>query len=106
MVALRKDEAGRTCVGLYSKEMRREPEVVELDVLQFDKGNFEVRSEFLVQLSYAYEICDLRATLGRNQFLQYWCSDSIVSVTRTCCSTATARLEPVYVFVPAERRRQ
>ena len=46
MVALRKDEAGRTCVGLYSKEMRREPEAVELDVLEFDKGNFEVRSEF------------------------------------------------------------
>ena len=40
------DEAGRACVGLYSKEMRREPAVVELDVLKLDKGNFEVRSEF------------------------------------------------------------
>jgi len=58
------DEAGRACVGLYSKEMRREPAVVELDVLKFDKGNFEVRSEFLLQLCDAYEIYDLRATRG------------------------------------------
>ena len=40
------DEARRSCVGLYSKEMRREPAVVESDVLKLDKGNFEVRSEF------------------------------------------------------------
>ena len=73
----------------------------ESDIVDgYDKGNFEVRSEFQVQylmpmkymLQGVTSTCSVRAV-----------ADIVLDI-KTSCSTATARLEPRTV-VPAERRR-